>query len=99
MKYVKKDFVRYFAKYAKIKQRDSKKIVNWTLLALRDFLSTMQPGDHLVLSGFGAFKVFYYRARTNLRNLKTKEPSIMSARRRLVFRSSINLKRSMKKLN
>ena len=98
MKYIRDDLAKYFAKQAGISTEDARKITGHFLGSLKHFLVGLKCDDTLSIKGLGVFKMSLYRGRVTVRNPKTKEPAVMSARRRLRFIPSKLMKEKLKKV-
>lgn len=64
---------------------------------LEEIIGALVQGDTVKLSGFGTFSVRNKRERIG-RNPKTKEEAVISARRVVLFRPSLLLKKALNKL-
>jgi integration host factor subunit alpha len=74
-----------------VSRQEAKQIVDRVFQIMKD---TLGRGEHLLISGFGKFSVRQKRARRG-RNPQTNENLMIKARKVLVFKHSVTLRRRL----
>ena len=79
--------------YPNIIRKDLEKIIEYTFT---EIIESLREGGNIEIRGFGTFKTKIRKARIG-RNPKTKEQTVISARRVIKFKPSDLLKRKINK--
>ena len=90
--YTRGDLVNKISYKLDMNYEESKIILESVLDSFKELLVTDYNRTRIELRNFGIFDVYKTKERTNARNPKTKENVLIPSRKKIVFKSSKNIK-------
>ena len=91
--YTRGDLVNKISYKLNMNCEESKIILESVLDSFKELLISDSSRTRIELRNFGIFDVYKTKERTNARNPRTKENVIIPSRKKIVFKSSKNIKK------
>ena len=91
--YTRGDLVNKISYKLNMNYEESKIILESVLDSFKELLVTDYNRTRIELRNFGIFDVYKTKERTNARNPRTKENVLIPSRKKIVFKSSKNIKK------